>query len=261
MILPRIAIGLATATVVAMAAQRVGALSASGCLAAIATGTTAVAAGWSWAILLVAYFVSSVGLTRFRGRAKAARTGAVVAKGGPRDATQVLANGGVFALAALLWILSGWDGWLALGAGALAAAASDTWATEVGTLARRAPRSIVTWRGVPAGTSGAVSIPGIVAAVAGASFIALVVAALGWPRSATVSALAGGVAGSTIDSLVGATVQVRRWCDRCAAPTERETHPCGTPTRIVGGIPWADNDAVNALSTAAGGLLGLLLVA
>jgi uncharacterized membrane protein len=114
---------------------------------------------------------------------------------------------------------------------------------------------------VPTGTSGGVSAPGIAAAVAGATFIACASAALGWPRDTAAAALVGGLAGSTIDSLLGATVQVRRWCDRCNAPTERATHSCGATTRVVAGIAWLDNDVVNALSTAAGGLLGLLAAA
>lgn len=247
------------AAVIAVGARRAGTLSPTGSAAAVAVGGAAVAAGWSWAVLLVLYFVSSVALTRFRRAAKATRTGGVVAKGGARDATQVLANGGVFGLAAVLWILSGWEGWRALATGALAAAASDTWATEIGTLAARPPRSIIGLRRVPTGTSGGVSAPGIAAAVAGAAFVALTALALGWPRSTAAAGFAGGIAGSTIDSLLGATVQVRRRCDRCNAPTERTVHHCGGTTHVVGGIAWVDNDAVNALSTACGGLLGLLL--
>jgi uncharacterized protein (TIGR00297 family) len=249
------------ATLIALAARRVGTLSAAGSVAAMAVGTAAVAAGWRWGGLLVLYFVSSVALTRFRASAKAARIGALIAKGGPRDAAQVLANGGVFALGAVLWLVSGWEGWRTLGTAALAAAASDTWATEVGTLAGRPPRSIVSWAPVPTGTSGGISFPGVMAAVAGAALIAIAALILGWPRSAVVASFAGGITGSTIDSLLGATVQARRWCDRCNAPTERETHSCSAGTRIVGGISWLDNDAVNALSTAAGGLMGLLLAA
>jgi uncharacterized protein (TIGR00297 family) len=249
------------ATLIALAARGARALAPTGSAAAVVVGAVTVAAGWSWAALLVLYFVSSVALTRFRAAAKAARTGAVVAKGGARDAVQVLANGGVFALAAVLWLVSGWEAWRALAAGSLAAAASDTWATEIGTLAGRAPRSIVSGREVPTGTSGGVSAPGIAAAIAGAAFVALAALALGWPRGTAAAGFAGGIAGSTIDSLLGATVQVRRWCDRCNAPTERTTHTCGATTHVVGGITWLDNDTVNALSTACGGLLGLLLIA
>jgi uncharacterized protein (TIGR00297 family) len=254
----RLVAGVALSTAIALAARRVGALSGRGSAAAIAVGIAAFATGWLWALLLLIYFVSSIALTRYRASVKAVATGAVVAKGGPRDATQVLANGGVFALAGVLWLVSAWDGWRAVAAGALAAAASDTWATEIGTLARRAPRSLVTWRRVSTGTSGGVSLPGISAAVAGAAFVSLAVSALGWPRSTAVAAFVGGLAGSTIDSLLGATLQQRRWCDRCSAATERVIHGCGARTRIVGGIRWLDNDTVNALSTVAGGLLGLL---
>ncbi|MFN2564323.1 MAG: DUF92 domain-containing protein [Gemmatimonadaceae bacterium] len=244
---------------IALVARRVRVLSAGGSAAAIGVGVAATVAGWSWAFLLVLYFISSVGLTQYRAAAKAARTEAVGAKGGARDARQVIANGGVFALAAVFWLVSGWDGWRALGAGALAAATSDTWATEVGTLAGRAPRSVVSGRRVPTGTSGAVSAAGLAAAVAGAAFLALAALAVEWPAGAAAAGFAGGIAGSTIDSLLGATLQARRWCDACCAPTERETHVCGSCTRVVGGIAWLDNDAVNALSTAAGGVLGLLV--
>jgi uncharacterized protein (TIGR00297 family) len=257
----RLALAVTVAASIAFGARRAGALSRSGAFAAVAVGTAALVAGWSWAALLLLYFVSSVALTRFRASSKDARVGALIAKGGERDAIQVLANGGVFAIAAALSLATGWEGWAGLGAGALAAAASDTWATEIGTLAGRSPRSIVGWRVVPTGTSGGISPPGALAAVAGAGFIALTAWSLGWPPGTAGAVFVGGITGSTADSLLGATVQVRRSCDRCEAATERPFHICGGPTRIVGGVSWLDNDVVNALSTAAGGLLGLLLSA
>jgi uncharacterized protein (TIGR00297 family) len=255
----RLVAGVALSIAIALAARRVGALSARGSVAAIGVGIAAFATGWPWALLLLVYFLSSIALTRYHASLKAAAMSAVVAKGGPRDTTQVLANGGVFGLAGVLWLVTGWEGWRAVAAGALAAAASDTWATEIGALAKREPRSLVTWRRVPTGTSGGVSLRGLAAAVAGAAFVALTVLVIGWPRSAVVAAFAGGLAGSTIDSLLGATLQQRRWCDRCNAFTERTTHRCGAPTRMSGGVPGLDNDMVNALSTVAGGLLGLLV--
>jgi uncharacterized protein (TIGR00297 family) len=257
----RIAAGAVLATLIAYGAHRARTLSRSGGVAAIAVGAAAIAAGWSWGALLLCYFVSSAALTRFRSSAKAARMGGLVTKAGARDGAQVLANGGVFAAAAVLWLVSGSEGWRALAAAALAASASDTWATELGTLAGPAPRSIVTWAMVPTGTSGGVSAPGTAAAVAGAALIAVSALSLGWPRGTAVAAFVGGIAGSTIDSLLGATMQARRWCDRCNAPTERSIHTCGATTRLTGGLGWLGNDAVNAVSTAAGGLCGLLVSA
>lgn len=122
-------------------------------------GAVAVGAGWGWGALLIAFFVASSALSRIGATERSVRTSAVVEKAGARDAVQVAANGGLFTLAAVGQLIWPHHHWMALAVGALAAAASDTWATEVGTLARRPPRMLVGWRPVPAGTSGAVSGP------------------------------------------------------------------------------------------------------
>ena len=69
-LLARAAIGLLAATVVATTAHRARSLSRSGALAAIGVGTAAVAAGWSWAVLLMLYFVVSTALSRAGAREK-----------------------------------------------------------------------------------------------------------------------------------------------------------------------------------------------
>jgi uncharacterized protein (TIGR00297 family) len=253
----RVLAGAVLAVAIALAARRAGSLAASGAAAAAVVGTVCIAAGWGWGALLVAYFVASSALSRLGARRKEAATGGIVAKGGARDARQVLANGGPFAAAALLSIAAPWPGWTVLGAGALAAAASDTWGTEVGTLAGGAPRSIVSGRIVPPGTSGGITLAGTLASLCGAAFVAALAWALRWPDA--VAILAGGIAGSTADSLLGATLQARRWCDRCGAGTERELHVCGAPTRRAGGLAWLDNDGVNLASALVGALVALLV--
>jgi uncharacterized membrane protein len=70
----------------------------------------------------------------------------------------------------------------------------------------------------------------------------------------------GGFAGSLFDSLLGATCQSRRWCAVCALETERGVHHCGSVTSAHRGLPWIDNDVVNFLSNACGGLLAALLI-
>jgi uncharacterized protein (TIGR00297 family) len=170
-----------------------------------------------------------------------------------------LANGATFAVAALVATIRPDIRWIALGAGSLAASAADTWATEIGTLYGGEPRSILSWRAVPTGTSGGVSAIGTLAALAGAVFVALVVAALGWPSTVARNVMIGGVAGALVDSLLGATMQSRRWCDVCERETERTVHDCGTSTRHRRGFVWLDNDLVNFLSNAAGGLIAAIL--
>jgi uncharacterized protein (TIGR00297 family) len=254
----RALLGAALAVAIAIVARRARSLSPSGAVAAAAVGAVAVAAGWDWGVLLITYFASSSALSRHGRIEKERRTVAIVAKGGERDAVQVAANGLVFALAALGFLTTANPCWLAVGAGSLAASAADSWATEIGTLYGSSPRSILTWRVVPAGTSGGVSTIGSLAAVGGALFVALVTALIGW-RSAATAAFAGGVAGAIADSLLGATLQRRRWCPACQRETERTTHDCGTPTTPRGGLAWLDNDMVNLLSNAAGGLVALAL--
>ena len=73
--------------------------------------------------------------------------------------------------------------------------------------------------------------------------------------------VAGGVAGALADSVVGATLQDRRWCDTCETSTERAVHSCGTTTRHAGGFTAMDNDLVNLIATVVGGTVAALLVA
>jgi uncharacterized protein (TIGR00297 family) len=254
--LPTWVVGLLLAPAVAYAAHRARSLSASGAAAAAFVGGAAMAAGWSWGALLITYFVSASLLTRYRSHEKDAKTAGRLDKGGPRDATQVLANGGLFAAAALAFRFTDNPLWQVLAAGALAASAADTWATEIGILSRRAPRTILGWRPVEPGTSGGVTLEGLTAAGAGAAFVTLAAAALRWPPQAVVAAFTGGIFGALLDSLVGASLQSRRWCAACGVVTEARVHRCGVTTAHTGGIAWLDNDGVNALATLAGALFG-----
>jgi uncharacterized protein (TIGR00297 family) len=250
--------GLMLAGALALGAWRGRSLSSGGAIAAVAVGTAATVAGWNWAALLIAFFITSTALSRYRRSARDARIGDIVEKGDARDVVQVFANGGVFAAAALAGSITGDPNLAAGAAGALAAATADTWATEIGTLAGRLPRSIVSFQVLEPGTSGGVTVPGTLASAVGAAFIA--VAALATGASAHLAPVfLGGLAGSLSDSLAGATVQERRWCERCSRFTERRTHSCGSATRVSGGVRGLRNDVVNLLCTLVGGGVALLM--
>lgn len=254
--IPTWTIGIVLAAVIALTAWRLRSLSGSGAMAAWVSGTVAMGAGWDWGIVLIAYFVSSALLSRYRRIEKHRRMSGRIEKPGARDAAQVASNGGWFVLAALgHWIAPGMI-WQFVGAGALAASAADTWATEVGSLARGLPRSILNGARVPIGTSGGVTPLGTAAGVAGAAFVALVAAASEWQPGALGAAMLGGVIGSLVDSFLGATTQARYWCRSCDEETERRVHHCGSPTVLRRGWRWLDNDGVNVLATTAGALVG-----
>lgn len=248
---------------VAGIAYLAGALTGRGALAAAAVGALTFAGGGVLpAFLLIAFFVTSSLLSRW-GASRKARLGDRFEKSSRRDASQVVANGGVAALLSLVYGATGEPLALAAMAGALAAVTADTWGTEVGILARNLPIRLIDGRRVEPGTSGAVSLEGSLAALAGAALMALLSA-----RGAAVVALGmpvflGGIAGAAVDSLLGATVQAMFVCPTCGKETERHpVHTCGSPTQPSRGWTWLRNDAVNAIAslTGAGLAAGLWLL-
>lgn len=259
-ILPRTLIGAILVGLAAVSACRRGQLTLGGEFAAFALGTASVVGGIGWALALAAFFYSSMQFGGWRADEKQERSRDVLPDARARDAWQVLANGGLFAVAAVSWGVGGsWDAGL-FGFGALATATADTWATEVGMALNAAPRSILTGQHVAPGTSGGVSAFGMGAVVAGSFMIALLAVAsfttpFDIPRLEAV--LVGGVAGAITDSLLGASVQSRRWCQRCARWTERRVHTCGFRSHHAAGFRWMTNDVVNVLATGVGGLVAV----
>jgi len=156
----RLALGAALAALVAAAARRLQLLSRGGAWAAVACGAAVTAAGWTWSAALLLFFVTSAALSRWRRGSKDRATGDVVEKAGPRDAWQVMANGGVLTACAVAFLLAPGARWAIAGLGAIAAAMADTWATEVGTAIGGQPRALPGLAPVPPGTSGAVSLAG-----------------------------------------------------------------------------------------------------
>jgi uncharacterized protein (TIGR00297 family) len=260
-----LAVGAAASAVVAAGARARGSLSTSGAVAATAVGTAVWAGGGlGWFAVLATFFVTSTLLGRVGARRKAA-VKQEFEKGDTRDAWQVLANGGAAAVAALASAASAPGPlsarWAHAFVAALAAANADTWATELGVLSRGEPWSLVRLRRVPRGTSGAVSPLGLAAALGGAAIVGVVAAVSVAPVARTLLvAIAFGVAGALVDSLLGATVQTRYWCAGCAREAESDLHHCGTRCARSGGLPAFGNDVVNAAATITAALAAYLLV-
>jgi uncharacterized protein (TIGR00297 family) len=255
--------GLAGAAAISIAARKMRALSSEGALAATAVGAAVVAgAGIRGGAMLVAFFVSSTLLGRLPITVDLEQR-----RGRERDAVQVLANGGVAAVMALVLSLTREQTRSLLTAGfggAVATATADTWATEIGSRSRSRPRSIVTRRPTAPGASGGVTVAGLSASAVGAVLIAGLASApfAGTSRQASRRAVPialGGFTGALVDSILGATVQEVRFCDGCAVETEARVHRCGAQTRVTRGAPWCDNDMVNALATAAGATTSIII--
>jgi Raf kinase inhibitor-like YbhB/YbcL family protein/uncharacterized protein (TIGR00297 family) len=272
--------GLLAGCVIAYLAYQAHALNRSGAAAAALLGTIIFGlGGMAWAVLLLAFFISSSALSRaFAGRKTVVDE--KYSKGSRRDAGQVLANGGLAGLLVLAYLaVKYWQPelafviWLAFTA-SLAAANADTWATELGVLSPTPPVLITTFKPVERGTSGGVSAAGTLAALAGSALITL----LGWlmtlwglaPQGpAAISAQTGllyllvllaGLDGSLVDSMLGATAQAIYTCPTCQKETERHPyHSCGSPTTLKRGLSWLNNDWVNTACTMNAALVVLVI--
>lgn len=263
----RLALGFVLSLLIGWVGYWRGSLSRSGVIGAMLVGTAMFGfGGLSWGVLLMAFFVSSSLLSKFRHHHKDALADRF-SKGSQRDIGQALANGGAGALLAVAHALAPEPAILAAFVGAMATVNADTWATELGVLASSTPRLITNGRSVEVGTSGGVSWGGTGAALAGSAFISAIAAVLvvfaGRPEWSLPLLFLGGVSGlfgSLVDSLLGATVQSIYWCDLCGKETERHPlHRCGNPTRPLRGWRWLDNDWVNLLSSFAGAALAAML--
>jgi Raf kinase inhibitor-like YbhB/YbcL family protein/uncharacterized protein (TIGR00297 family) len=254
------------AVAVSVSAYAVRALSISGAIAAAIMGTLIFGlGGLPAAVLLLAFFISSSLLSRLFGRRKRSIE-EKYSKGSRRDAGQVLANGGLATGFIVLHAVFPGQAWPWIGfAASLAAVNADTWATELGVLSSAEPVLISTGRRVERGASGGVSLVGTLAALGGAALIGLLGAILG-PGSGqaviagTVVIALAGLAGSLIDSLLGATVQAIYFCPACCKETERHPrHLCGAETTHLRGWRWLNNDWVNLAGSLAGAGAALLL--
>jgi uncharacterized protein (TIGR00297 family) len=244
----QIVYGFLLAIVIVYPAYRARSLNKSGAFAAMLVGTIVFGlGGWSWAVLLLLFFITSSALSRaFKKRKQGLNE--KFAKGQERDAGQVFGNGGLAMLFVVVHALYpesgiGWAGFAA----SLAAVNADTWATELGVLNPTPPRLLTDLRKrVEKGTSGGVSLFGTMAALLGAAVIALPAAwfTQDWPLFPLITF--AGVAGSLFDSLLGATVQAMYFCPTDQKETEKHPiHTCGSATIHLRGWKWLDNDWVN----------------
>ena len=252
-------LGLGIALAIAIVSYRLRFLSGSGSVALVLLGTLVFGVGgWMFSGPILIFFILSSILSKV-GKKRKTKLLTVFEKSGTRDAAQVLANGGVAGLMLVFWYFGKNDMFYVAYIAALAAVTADTWATEVGVLAKGNPRSILTFKRVPMGTSGGISLIGTIGALLGS----LVLTASGvlfslnsspyfftWPL--VVLVLASGLMASMVDSMLGATVQAQFRCPACNKVTEKHIHCDNTVTKFHSGFRWINNDVVNGLCAVSG---------
>jgi uncharacterized protein (TIGR00297 family) len=185
-------------------------LTLDGAVSAGITGTIAYGlGGYTGAAVILAFFISGsllsidiqspngLGSRKFR-----------------RDGSQVWSNGFWFSLWLVFWFQTGMIAFLVAAVTSIAAATSDTWATEIGgNRYKGVTRLITTGEKVEPGTDGGVSVIGSLSAIMGAAFIGGIFWILEQESSIyLLLIIAGsGFLGSLLDSYLGARFQDRQY--------------------------------------------------
>jgi uncharacterized protein (TIGR00297 family) len=177
------------------------------CGACIGTAIV-VSAGWGAWGLLVATFLAAAATSRMGLRRKRI-LGIEEARGGRRGPGNAIANTGFAAAAAVISSVSDVrDPALLAFTAALAAGGSDTIASEIGKAWGRRTFLVTSFRAVRPGTSGAVSLEGTIAGLAGASLLAVIGVAAGVIQPILLAPVViGATIGSFAESVLGATLE------------------------------------------------------
>lgn len=189
-------------------------------------------AGITGIVMLGAFFVAGSAATAF-GRSHKEQLGIAEKNKGQRNAWQVLANGGVAALAgSLAWVFPQQAPlWQLAAAASLASACADTLSSELGSLYGRSFYNILTFKKDKCGLDGVISVEGTLWGIAGSVLIATIfVIAYGNSVLALWIVLAGFI-GNMADSVLGASLERKG---------------------------WLKNDQVNFLNTFIAALMGIL---
>jgi uncharacterized protein (TIGR00297 family) len=203
-----ILIALVVLGILAVMAYKAHIVTKSGLVAAYFLGLAIwLLTSWTWFLIILIFFVVTAQFTHYKYKIKR-QHGAAQEKGGARDWSHVLANGGlplsIIIIGVLTIVLFGQMnafGRLEVGVGsmvipaslvttvsfaaflgAVATATADTLATEIGLLNPSPPRLITKpWKVVPPGTSGGISILGELATIMGTLLIGGIAALLATP--------------------------------------------------------------------------------
>ncbi len=198
-------------------------------------------------ILLLAFFVGSVITDKIKERHKKAEQNNKKERL-PRTAWQVLANGVLPLVAAVLYIVTEDRVFLLAYVATLAEAFADTASSSVGVLSSSA-YDLFRLKKCEVGESGGVSLLGTLAALLSSTLLSLLAFILGaiTPTELIAVALIG-FGGSVADSLFGSLLQGKFICAVCGARVETRLH-CGEKASLCHGLSFVNNSTVNFIST------------
>ncbi len=211
-------------------------------------------------VILISFFAIAVAVDKIKKRIKAKRGHReedIEKRGTCRDFVQVLANGFVAGIFAVLYLITDNRLFVFGFVASLAEALADTVASGIGSLSSKAYDPF-RMRRCEVGESGGMSALGTLSSMVGALGISLLALAFGAVNISEMLLIAlAAFLGGVFDSFLGSLVQVKYKCQICSRILEKEQH-CGQATVKYRGISFVNNDTVNLISTLFSATLALL---
>lgn len=239
-------------------------------IAGFVAGFITMICSYSFFLAMTAFFYSGSKVTKYKAKLKL-HIEYDYKEGGQRTWVQVFTNGFVGVVFSLHHALdSGFQEtpldfeqyfhstWLAMAVlSSFACCSGDTWASEIGSVSGPTrPTLITSWKEVPVGTNGAVSLIGTLSSIIGGAIVGFgyylgILLSFSYQNRppfqwfVIVAGAIGGLIGSCIDSLLGATFQYSGFCRKrkCVvhAPGTNVDHICGSAV--------LSNEAVNLVAS------------
>lgn len=169
-----------------------------------------------------------------------------------RSWVNVVANGSLLGVASMWYYFEPSIWVLCFGIISMAAATSDTWASEIGSLSYETPWTLIKRKNIQSGLSGGVTWLGLGASLVGSMFITFVslpilISYTGWSTLTFIILVLltlAGVAGSIVDSILGELFQAK--FETASHELVEIMHQ--SSDILVSGVAWMDNHMVNFLS-------------
>ena len=162
-----------------------------------------------------------------------------------RNINQVFANGGVGLILCVFNHFYQTELIYTMFLASIAAANSDTWATEIGKLSKTRPKDIISGQSLSRGESGGITFIGLLGAISGSFIIAIIGYFLNMNTSYLTIVFISGFLGSLFDSILGSTLQSRFILkDGKTIKEEKEQD-----SYLYSGLIYINNNSVNFLCT------------
>ena len=172
-----------------------------------------------------------------------------------RNVNQVFANGGVGLVLCVFNHFYQTELIFYMFLSSIAAANSDTWATEIGKLSKTRPQDIISGRSLSLGESGGITFIGLLGAISGSFIIAIIGYFLNMNTSYFIIVFISGLLGSLFDSILGSTLQSRFiLMDGKTIKEEKEKD-----SYLYSGLHYINNNSVNFLCTLSAPIFFILL--